>query len=55
MGEIIILRIEDVDDFVYEKILSVLPKKIEVETLNKSLLTFGEINITDTNTLKSFS
>ena len=45
MGEIIILRIEDADDFVFEKILSVLPKKIEVETLNQSLLTCGEMNI----------
>lgn len=45
MGEIIILRIEDADDFVYEKILSVLPKKIKADTLEQSVLTYEEMKI----------
>lgn len=45
MGEIIILQIDDADNSVYEKILSVLPKKIKADTLVQSVLTCGEMNI----------
>lgn len=33
MGEIIILKVDDIDGSVYGKILSVLPKKIKADTL----------------------
>ena len=45
MGEIIILKVDDADGAVYEKILSVLPKKIKADTLKQSVLTYGEMKI----------
>lgn len=45
MGEIIILKVDDIDGSVYGKILSVLPKKIKADTLQQSVLMYGEMKI----------
>ena len=45
MGEIIILKVDDADDSVYEKILSVLPKKVNTVTLNPNIVTCGKVKI----------
>ena len=45
MGEIIILKVDDADDSVYEKILSVLPKKIKAQMSNSNILTHGKLKI----------
>ena len=45
MEQIIILKIKDSDDFIYEKILSVLPKKIMAVTMESDVLIRGKIKI----------
>lgn len=45
MREIIIIKVEDADDSIFERILSVLPKKIKIESVTPNILTGGKIKI----------
>ena len=49
MGEIIILKVDDEDGSVYDKILSVLPKKVKTVTMNPNIVTYGKIKIDANN------